>query len=1189
MKLMTGRISGNCKRLIFSLLILLGFSGAVLSFQTNVHAVINKYGRVTGIGPYPTTGYVYVNDPVQLAQFHAGDTVLLIQMKGAQATVPETPTFGTLQSSVGSPGKYEFLIVQSIDGGLKKIIFRNNIVNSYDVTGDIQIIKTPSYNSVVVDADLTCAPWDSLNKTGGVLAMIVGKSIVLNANIDVTGKGFLGGGTVTGDGICANSNLSLYDKYSYKLASDSSGLKGESPVSKGWIDFLTQIPIFPSFSKGKGANFTGGGGGNGNSSGGGGGANYGAGGKGGFENNACFPTAPVPGGIGGKQIKFTLLAGGVFPGSGGGSSTYYSGSTPSQGGNGGGIILILCDTIIGNGKIIRADGAGASGASGNAGSGGGGGGGSIALYMAGFSTSNITISAKGGKGGDNAGQFGEGGGGGGGLIWINNITINPVYITRTVAAGAVGTRPGGSTGTNGAAGESLTNFVAVLNGFLFNSIRSSVTGDQLDSICSNMMPKLITGTNPVGGSGSYTIKWQKSYNPANLADTTDILLNTVNYQPTVIETADSVFFRRIVKDNGTSLRDVSKWVKIIVHPFIKNNIIGNPDTICYNLDPPLIHQLLPNVTDGNKKSYYFNWQDSTSAGTWGSTVATSRDYDPPAGLTRSSWYRRTVTSGRCIDSTAKVKITVLDTISNNKILTTPAPICYGMIFPDLSATVSPALAGGDNSYIFKWESSGNGTTWTTASGVSNGTNYNPDELASYFPGSRYFRRVVYSGIHDVCVNNSSPKLLTDWPVISSNTISANQTIGHDSVPATLIGVSPVNGSGSYTYLWQYKTKIVPWSAATGSNNLINYSPPALTDTTWYRRVVNSSACSDTSNIIVIKVHKTIITNSITFVSAAVEDTICNGSIPAILKGTLPAGGSNIPGDYSFQWYYSLNNTTWNTVLSAGTAKDYQPGSLSVTTWFRRNVSSPVVSPTSISRSNTIKITVLPLITNKDISADQIVCKGNPIAAISGLSGSPAGGDNTYRYTWRQDSANTGWKNIPGYIKSSSAGSYSRSSIKDPFKYKRYVYSGSDDCCADSSNYVSIGIYPLPVGSITTVTDTTVCGGSQVPVKIHLTGAPNWKLIYAENGVQATINKIQAADTTLLINRTPTGAFSSYLFKLDSLKDANKCVALPVTLTGSRKINVYKIPKSEAGTDAAVCGPKYTLAAGRADGITLQVL
>jgi gliding motility-associated-like protein len=1176
---MTGRILSYRNRLIISLLILLGFSATLFSFQSKVNGVINKYGRVTGIG----VDFVIVNDFAQFSQFAPGDTVLLIQMRGGQATVPENASYGSLQNYVGSPGKYQFLIILSVNAGLKKIVFRNDLLpaNPFDITGDVQIIKTPSYNSVVVDSDLSCLQWDSVNKIGGVLSMVVGKTIKLDANIDVTGKGFLGGGTVIGDGICVNSNFALYNKYSFPQTSTNSGFKGESLISVGWVDFSTQYPIFPAYSKGMGANFTGGGGGNGNTSGGGGGANYGSGGKGGRENNSCLPIfAPVDGGVGGRQIKFTPLAGGIFSGAGGGSSSYIAGATPSPGGNGGGIIVILCDTIIGNGKIIRADGAGAPGAGGNSGAGGGGGGGSVALYLGGFSTSNLTISANGGKGGDNIGQlFGEGGGGGGGYVWINNITI-PGNVTRTINGGALGTRLGGSTGSPGALGESLTNFVAVLNGFLFNSIRSSVTGDQVDSICSNMMPHKITGTRPVGGSGTYSYLWEKSYDEitwtplVNDADPT-------NYTPTVIE-INTVFFRRTITDTSVpALVDVSKPVKIIVQPFIKNNIIGTSDTICIAQNPPSFSSLAL-LLDGNGK-YTFKWKVSLDNSVFNLPVNTynTEGYTPPPALLATSWYKRIVTSGRCMDSSTFVKITVLPNIANNNILSAPQEICYGMLFTDLAATTpstTPALAGGDNSYRFKWESSVNGSTWVTATGISNLTGYNPNELSPSFPGIEYYRRNVYSGIHDVCINTSASVLLKDFPVLTNNTISANQTIGHDSIPAALIGLIPSNGSGSYLFLWQYKTKILPWTAASGTNNTANYLPAALTDTTWYRRVVNSSACSDTSNVIVVNVHKTIINNTISFISGAVEDTICNGSTPVILNGSVPAGGSAIPGDYTFQWYFSINNTIWSPVASGGTTKDYQPGSLLVTTWFRRNVSSPVVSPKSTSKSNSIKITVLPLITNKDISADQMICKGSPLPAITNASGSPLGGDGIYRYTWRQDSASTGWTNIPGYIKTSAA-SYSRTSIKDTFRYKRYIYSGIHDVCSDSSNFVTVGINQLPTGSITTVTDTTVCGGLPVPVKIHMTGTSKWRLIYAENGVQTIINKIQSADTTLQINRTPSVALSTYLLKIDSLKDGNNCVALPATLTGSRKIDVNKVPKAEAGIPAdSVCGPEYNLAA-----------
>lgn len=212
-----------------------------------------------------------------------------------------------------------------------------------------------------------------MTKTGGVLAAIIGRTLSLNANIDVTGKGFKGGVIASGPGNCIITNAAKLGKYAYSGTSDSSGFKGESLASKADPSFINTppfLPVFPLFAKGRGKNFNGGGGGNGKFSGGGGGSNYGAGGSGGHEAGPCTPI--YFGGLGGVQIPGTGLDGGLFPGGGGGASTSVMGGTPSAGANGGGIIILICDTLKGNGYSILADGATPSvTASGDAGSGGG--------------------------------------------------------------------------------------------------------------------------------------------------------------------------------------------------------------------------------------------------------------------------------------------------------------------------------------------------------------------------------------------------------------------------------------------------------------------------------------------------------------------------------------------------------------------------------------------------------------------------------------------------------------------------------------------------------------------------------------------------------------------------------------------------------------------------------------------------
>ena len=44
--------------------------------------------------------------------FQTGDTVLLIQMKGVVMLGSESNAYGTYQYSLGTPGAYEFLIIQ---------------------------------------------------------------------------------------------------------------------------------------------------------------------------------------------------------------------------------------------------------------------------------------------------------------------------------------------------------------------------------------------------------------------------------------------------------------------------------------------------------------------------------------------------------------------------------------------------------------------------------------------------------------------------------------------------------------------------------------------------------------------------------------------------------------------------------------------------------------------------------------------------------------------------------------------------------------------------------------------------------------------------------------------------------------------------------------------------------------------
>jgi len=1077
--MMTGIFLGHSKRLILSLLIL-GFSSTVLFSQKTLSGNINQpKTHVVTIGPDRVT----VDN---VSGFGVNDTILLIQMQGVK--ILTASNYGTLQDKFGEPGMHEFMIILSINVGAKEIVFRNNILKTYNPIGNIQIIRVPYYNSATITGKLFCDPWDPVTKSGGVLALILGRTLNLNADIDVSVLGFKGGKDTIGNGICWNTNTVLYGREYYARSFTNAGYKGEGVANETEFN----QPLGSNYMKGLGNNWTGGGGGNGRYSGGGGGSNRGAGGLGGLED--CFP--PLPGGNGGLKADHPSLLDRIYMGGGGGASTTSLTGTSSYGGNGGGIVIIVADAIAGNGGNILSNGGNGGNETGIGGSGGGGAGGSISLSLNGFGSTPLTFSVFGGNGGNNPGTFGEGGGGGGGLVYLS--TNNTPNVTNNLNGGLPGNNLT-STAFPGAIGEKKLGFNAILNGFLFNSISSIITDDQIDSVCSNMIPPKIIGTKPVGGTGPYTYLWEKSYDLVTWIPLTNDS-DPTNYTPPAVSETATVWFRRTITDSSVPvLVDVSKSVKIIVQPFIKNNIIGTSDTICFAQDPPAFTSKAI-LQDGNGK-YSFNWEVSlnNSLFTIPANPHNSEGYTPPPALTLTSWYRRTVTSGRCVDATAIVKITVLDSIKNNRILNSPADICYGMPFTNLSATTTgttPALGGGDNSYRFQWESNINGAGWGTAPGVSTGTGYDPIELPQRTPSNQYiFRRVVYSGSHNVCSKTSNAVLLKDFPVITNNTIAPVPSICSGSAPANLIGSKTptlAGGNTIYTYSWQDSTKSHTWAPISGATSP-DYQPPALTDTTRYRRIVFSSACSDVSKSIRVIVHKPILNNNIILSTGGVTETICNNQIPGQLIGAPATGGTGIPGDYAYVWKFSTDNSVFTTVPSGGTGISFQPAALTTTTYYRRDV----ISGACTVSSNSITITVLPLIANNIISGTAKVCYSRLPDVITGAVLS--GGSGTYNYFWQQSTdGGIQWNAATG---TNNAATYQAPALFAATLYRRTVTSGLNNCCTNISNVLDIGIDPLPSSPLNAGPDTIIFSVKKIYHMKALAPLPGesgaWKIL--QNG------------------------------------------------------------------------------------------
>ncbi|MBE9510381.1 MAG: gliding motility-associated C-terminal domain-containing protein [Bacteroidetes bacterium] len=1005
--------------------------------QTSISGIVNSYIDVTGI---IDADELTVSDA---SAFSPGDTVLLIQMKGLAINNTNDANFGSRQN-VYSAGKYEVIIIASISGD--DITLASDMTNSYDVNGHMQMVRVPGYDNAIVTGNLTCPVWDTISGTGGVVALIVGNKLSLEADIDVTGMGFLGAQPYTpSDVLCTTNNV-----FYFPASSDSAGYKGEGVVS--YILDNTH-PLNGDYAKGKGAFFNGGGGGNGKYSGGGGGANGGTGGLGGRQRETCVFYS-LASGIGGKSIPNEIGTFNaqklIFMGGGGGASTQLTDGDGTAGGNGGGIVIIMADTIIGNGHYIKANGQTVVDITNDTGgAGGGGAGGTILLDVKGYKGSTLNVQALGGNGGGSEAASGSctgpGGGGGGGIVWYSQAVL-PTEINLGVNGGTSGSGNCPLFGqSDGNIGTTVANLKVPLTGFLFNSIFSIQTEELNDTICEeDILPKLL-GTSPRGGTTPYQYRWESSTDNLIWNLEQDFGVGGEDYNPLSVM-IDTTYYRRTVRDNSApAIIDISKTVTIIGQPKIEQNSLNFDSIICQNQMP---NTIIPEFSSpiGGDGTYFYLWEQSTDGINFADApnVNDTDTYQPPVlSVAQTYYYRRFVYSGKCSHISDTVTITVLPSISNNAI-SADQTICEGSVFLLL---IGADPSDGDGVYTYKWIESIDESIWVSAYGPDAGKNYLPDTTSSDFPGTIFFKRVVYSGLSDCCVDTSDLVTLIDWHKLENNSINTDQVICEGDDPVAISGLTPTGGNGAYTYQWQEKNGATAWSDI--GSDAADYDPSNLSDTTFYRRVVYSDGCTDISNIDTIPVHPAIFNNDIFTLGGLTDTIICESALPNSLAGIQPGGAI---GTYSYLWKESTDGSSWSAAGGTNSNIDYAPGNLANTTFYKREVFSGACTDAS----GVIDINVLPALGNNSISTDQTTCYNTIPAIIDGVL--PTGGNSVYTYQWEESTDNIVWSPASG---TNDLQNYQPGALTIPEFYRRVIFSGAADCCSDTSNVVLINIDPLP--------------------------------------------------------------------------------------------------------------------------------
>lgn len=460
----------------------------------------------------------------------------------------------------------------------------------------------------------------------------------------------------------------------------------------------------------------------------------------------------------------------------------------------------------------------------------------------------------------------------------------------------------------------------------------------------------------------------------------------------------------------------------IAYSQILNNTITNSQTICSG-DSTNITGSLPTGCSG---IYQFQWETSSDSLTWSPAQIQTQGIQILFFSPQILYFRRIVTNPNCpVDTSNVVQIYVIPPIGNN-IPGQNQWLCTGM---QPQAFTGSLPTGGSGIYQYTWLSSSDSLNWVN-------TGLTQQNLTPLLSG--WYRRIVQGGI---CLSDTSLTVQAIInPPISQNLIGSDQSICQGSTPALLTGSAPSGAFGQYQYTWESSLNLSTWLPVSGGTQM-NLQASILNQSFYFRRIVNSSVCSDTAMPVLILTNNPLSANQI-----GIDQTICAGSTPQSIMGTVPQGGSGI---YDYQWESSLDSVNWVT-LTGETQQGLQPAALSTHTYFRRLVNS---APCTSIPSNAVIVYTEPQIGNNTILQAQTICIGTAFQQISGSL--PSGGDTQYQYTWQSSLTQNNWQTITGATQQDLSGY-----IPLQATYLRRVVSAGA-CTGNNSGTIRISLQARP--------------------------------------------------------------------------------------------------------------------------------
>jgi len=365
--------------------------------------------------------------------------------------------------------------------------------------------------------------------------------------------------------------------------------------------------------------------------------------------------------------------------------------------------------------------------------------------------------------------------------------------------------------------------------------------------------------------------------------------------------------------------------------------------------------------------YTYGWQQApASTGVYSTISGTGQNLVLTGTFTSNQLIRRTVSTSSFGGFVYSPPFTI----------TVAAPFDPGTIGPGpqtivLGATPAPltgtAASGGSlgPSYAYQWQSSPDNINFTDVPGAT-GQNYTPGVPTV----NVYYRRAVANG--PLTMYSNSVNIIVLQAINPGAVSPASITVPYNSSPGQLVSTGAFGGNGSYTYQWQRSSDNVNWidiSGATGAS----YTPGDLIVSSYFRVVIFSLGSSANSVASLVTVLPSPVTPGMITPSGI---TIAAGATPGVLMAE-PSSGGGCSGAYSYQWQSSTDGVNF-TSIGGATGQNYTAGNLSVTTYFRRQVSCG----SEIRYTNTCQVTVGTASVNLNYVRERTILKAGVMDTVT---------------------------------------------------------------------------------------------------------------------------------------------------------------------------------------------------------------